>query len=139
MPDVKALQEYYRTLTDDELLNLKREGGLTEEASRVLRNELTRRKIAPGELKRYVGETERMILREEVQEKGGGYRLPGLQFFGKRYLNEADKKAEIQVRTKWFTLSGIPLVPIASYRFRQVTNTSRRLSIAFRSIGPKFC
>jgi hypothetical protein len=51
-------------------------------------------------------------------EKGFRSRGPGLLFFGRRYLNEADKKANIQLRTKWFALGGIPLIPIASYRFK---------------------
>jgi hypothetical protein len=36
MPDASALQKYYQTLTDDELLNLKSEGGFTGEAEQVL-------------------------------------------------------------------------------------------------------
>ena len=48
----------------------------------------------------------------------GGDGLPGLQFFGRNYINEADRDANIQLRTKWFPLSGIPLVPIASYRLK---------------------
>jgi hypothetical protein len=84
----------------------------------VLGKELARRNLGSGDLKRYVAETQRNKLREEVTERGGGYRSLGLQFFGGRYLNEADRRANIQVRTKWFTMSGIPLIPIASYRFK---------------------
>jgi hypothetical protein len=125
MPDTNALQKYYQTLTDDELLNLKKDGGFTEEAGKVLGNELARRKLATADLKRYVAETERSKLREEVEERGGGYRFPGLQFFGRRYLNEADKEANIQIRTKWFTMSGIPLIPLASYRFKCRANPGK--------------
>jgi hypothetical protein len=125
MPNANALQKYYQTLTDHELLNLKSEGGFTEEAEQVLGNELARRKLASADLKRYVAETKRNNLREEVEERGGGYRELGLQFFGRRYLNEADKEANIQIRTKWFTISGIPLIPIASYRFKCTSNPGK--------------
>ena len=42
----------------------------------------------------------------------------GYYFFGKHYLNEADKSADIQLRTKWIALGGIPLIPLASYRLK---------------------
>jgi hypothetical protein len=122
MPDTNAFQEYYQTLTDDQLLKLRSEGGFTEEAEQTLRSELGRRKLASADLKRYVAEIERTKLREEVEERGGGYRTPGLQLFGRRYLNEGDRETSIQVRTKWFTMSGIPLIPIASYRFKYTGN-----------------
>jgi hypothetical protein len=125
MPDATALTQYYRTLTDQELLNLKREGGFTAEAEEVLAGELTRRNLTPGDLKRYVAVTQRNKLREEVTERGGGYRSLGLQFFGGRYLNDADRSADIQIRTKWFTISGIPLVPIASYRFKCMSHSGK--------------
>jgi hypothetical protein len=76
------------------------------------------RNLGPGDLKRYVAATQRNKLREEVTERGGGYRSLGFQFFGGRYLNESDRGANILIRTKWFTISGIPLIPIASYRFK---------------------
>jgi hypothetical protein len=118
MPDATALENYYKTLTDRELLGLKAEGGFTEEAEQVLGKELVRRHLASGDVKRYVATSECDTLRNEVAERGGGYRSFGLQFFGKNFLTESDRVANIQVRTKWFTMSGIPLIPIASYRFR---------------------
>jgi len=69
-------------------------------------------------VKRYAAASKRSNLQDEVVERGGGYRSLGHQFFGKRYFNEADKRANIQTWTKWFTISGIPLIPIASYRFK---------------------
>jgi hypothetical protein len=54
MPDAKELEKYYKRLTDQELLNLKREGGFTAEAERVLGEELARRSLASAALKRYV-------------------------------------------------------------------------------------
>jgi hypothetical protein len=42
MPDATELEKYYKTLTDRELLNLKREGGFTAQAEQVLGEELGR-------------------------------------------------------------------------------------------------
>lgn len=125
MPDANDLDNYYKTLTNNELLNLAREGGFTDEAEQVLRKELARRNLTTGDLKRHIAASERSNLRDEVTERGGGYRSLGLQFFGVDYLNEADRKANIRVRTKWFTMSGIPLIPIASYRFKCTTDSGK--------------
>jgi hypothetical protein len=118
LSDPNELAKYYETLNNSQLLNLKSEGGFTEEAERVLADELRRRNLDAGELKKYKAQGERIKLREEATEKGSRGRGPGLLFFGRRYLNEEDRKANIQVRTKWFALGGMPIVPIASYRFQ---------------------
>lgn len=118
MPDSSSLAKYYEGLTNAELLNLRSEGGFTDEAERVISEELRRRNLNASDLKRYEAQGERIKLREETTEKGSGGRGPGLLFFGRHYLNEQDRQANIQVRTKWFTLGGVPLVPLASYRFQ---------------------
>ena len=56
MPNANELDKHYKTLTDQELLSLKREGGFTAEAERVLGEELARPGIASGALKRYATE-----------------------------------------------------------------------------------
>jgi hypothetical protein len=122
MPDTTALAEHYKTLTNDELLNLKQEGGFTAEAELVLAEELERRNLRAHDEKQYIASINQQRLQEEVTERGGGYRELGFQLFGKRYLNESDRNADIQVRTKWFTISGIPLIPIASYRFKATSS-----------------
>jgi hypothetical protein len=118
MPDISELEKYYKTLTDRQLLNLRAEGGFTAEADQVLSREFALRRLGSGEVKNRAAAAERSKLRDEVVERGGGKGSLGLQFFGKSFLNPADREANIQVRTKWFTISGIPLVPIASYRFK---------------------
>ena len=128
MPDPNALAKYYEALTNAQLLNLKREGGFTEEAERVLADELRRRNLEAGDLKGYEAQSERIKLREETTEKNPRGRGLSLLFFGRRYLNEEDRKANIQIRTKWFALGGIPLVPIASYRFQCTRDTRRWFS-----------
>jgi hypothetical protein len=52
MLDAKALDAYYKTLTDQELLKLRADGGLTEEAEQRLGKELVRRGLSPEEAKR---------------------------------------------------------------------------------------
>ena len=128
MPDQSALAKYYESLTNAELLNLEREGGFTEVAERVFADELRRRKLDASDLKRYELQGARANLRKATTEKGGRTWGPGVLFFGGRYLDEDDRRANIQVRTKWFALGGIPLVPIASYRFKCSNDSSRRRS-----------
>jgi hypothetical protein len=41
----------------------------------------------------------------------------GFGLYSRIYLSEADREANIQVRTKFFVFA-IPLVPIASHRFK---------------------
>lgn len=53
MPNATELKKYYETLTDQELLNLKREGGFTAEAEQVLGEELARRNLESDDPKRY--------------------------------------------------------------------------------------
>lgn len=117
MFDPSALAKHYETLTDAELLILRSEGGLTDEAEPVLANEIRRRNLKETVLKRHKVH-QRILLRDEAKEKGFGGRGPSLQFFGRHFLNQADKEANIQIRTKWFVLGGIPLIPLASYRFK---------------------
>lgn len=52
MPNRKALDEHYRTLGDQELLELAAGGGLTDEAVQVLDKELARRSLTLVEAKR---------------------------------------------------------------------------------------
>src|SRR6185437_11865185 len=98
MPDANALAAYYKARTNEELLNLKREGGFTDEAREIFESELARRKLTTRDLKRYVTDSEHRKLVDEARERGGGYQMPGLRFFGRRYLTEADEKANIQLR-----------------------------------------
>jgi len=70
MSDPTALAKYYETLNNSQLLNLRNEGGFTEEAERVLADELRRRNLDAAELERYKAQGERISLREDTTEKG---------------------------------------------------------------------
>jgi hypothetical protein len=52
MPDAKALDAYYKTLSDQELLKLRADGGFTEEAEQTLGKELARRNLTSDQAKR---------------------------------------------------------------------------------------
>jgi len=52
MLDAKALDAHYKTLTDQELLKLRAEGGFTEDAEQRLDKELARRRLSSDEAKR---------------------------------------------------------------------------------------
>jgi hypothetical protein len=52
MPDAKALDAYYKSLTDQELLKLRAEGGFTAEAEQKFGKELARRGLTSDEAKR---------------------------------------------------------------------------------------
>ncbi len=99
MTDPTALEKHCKTLTDPELLHLMAEDGFTDDAELVLRNELARRHLTSGDVMKYVAASERNKLRDEVTERGGGYRSLGLQFLGKSFINESDREADVQVRT----------------------------------------
>jgi hypothetical protein len=118
MPDADVLAKYYETLTDAQLLDLRAEDGFTEQAEQVLAEELKRRNLKVSDVKRNTVHKNRINLRDEAQEKGFAGKGPALLFFGNRFLNEADKTANIRLRSKWFALGGIPIVPLASYRFK---------------------
>jgi hypothetical protein len=109
----------YEGMSDGQLLQIANEGGLVDEAKGPLAEELRRRNLKPSDLPRHK-ESQRTRLRREASERtitsrGGP---TGLAFFGRHYLTPADKEANIQLRTKWIAFSGLPLVPLASYRFK---------------------
>lgn len=53
MPNIKELNEHYRSLSDEELLKLRAEGGFTGEAETVLDKELARRNLTSDDAKRH--------------------------------------------------------------------------------------
>ncbi len=53
MPDPKALETHYESLSDRQLLKLRAEGGFTAEAEQLLDKELARRKLTSEEAKRH--------------------------------------------------------------------------------------
>ncbi len=52
MPSIQELDEHYSSLSDDELLRLRAEGGFTAEAEKVLDKELALRNLASDDTER---------------------------------------------------------------------------------------
>jgi hypothetical protein len=119
MESAAQLAITYQNMSEGELLEIANESGLTSEARQVIAEELHRRKLRASDLPR-VKEPRQTSLEQETEERWfpltRGHSL-GFGLYGRKYLNEADKEANIQVRTKFFVFA-IPLVPIASYRFK---------------------
>lgn len=92
MPDRITLAEYYRTLTDAKLLNLKREGGFTAEAERVLEEEIERRDLDANDPQGDRTQSEPTGLAEVTNG-----------------LRKTGSSVAVLARSKWFALGGIPL------------------------------
>jgi len=110
----------YENMSDGQLLQTANEGGLVDEAKQALANELHRRNLKKSDLVHHK-ESPRVRLRRETTERElplSRYGGTGILFFGRRYLSQSDKDANIQLRTKWIALSWLPLIPLASYRFK---------------------
>ena len=115
MPTPSELLSTYQHMTDGQLLEIANEGGFRPEAELALAEELHRRKLKLSDLPLY---KETLDDRLQAETKQKSFRGTGLRFYGRKFLNEADKQANIQIKTKWFAFSYIPLIPLASYRFQ---------------------
>jgi hypothetical protein len=111
----------YQQMPDGQLLLLANEGDLVDEAHQALTEELRKRNLKKQDIVLPKKKTPHERLQEAAEEKtiaSGRGGNTGFYFYGRHYLNEADKAADIQLRTKWFVLASIPLVPLASYRLK---------------------
>jgi hypothetical protein len=108
MADTKALDEHYRALSDEELLKLAAQGGLTEEAEQVLDKELARRNLTFEEAKRrfapgWLDKADAGTL--GVLTLTNGERITA-QIVG---LNEEEDRLSVQViPSEGFTRRGLP-------------------------------
>jgi len=117
MATPSELLSTYQHMTDGQLLQVANEGGLIPEAQLALAEELHRRNIKKTDVALHK-EKRQETLEKEATERWFpfGYSL-GYAFYGRKYLNEDDRRQNIHVRTKFFVFT-IPLIPIASYRFK---------------------
>ncbi|WP_263377582.1 hypothetical protein [Granulicella paludicola] len=108
MADAKALDEHYRTLSDEELLKLAAQGGLTAQAEQVMDKELARRNLTFDEAKRrfapeWLGKADAGTL--GLLMLGNGERIT-VQVVG---LNEDGDRLSVQViPSEGFTRRGLP-------------------------------
>jgi hypothetical protein len=119
METQSQLAATYENMSDGELLQISNEGGLMPEAKQALAGELHRRKLKASDLPQHKHKAKDQF-KEETQERWfpfARYHSLGFGLYGRSYLSDADKEANIQTRTKFFVFA-IPLVPIASYRFK---------------------
>ena len=111
--------ETYSHMSDDQLLQTAREDGLLPEAKQALHEEISHRNLKPGDQPRQV-EPHETRLEKETKERWlplSWYRW-GYSLYGHTYLSESDRGSKIQLKTKFLVCAGIPLIPIASYRFK---------------------
>jgi hypothetical protein len=107
----------YRGMTDEQLLEIAGEGSLVEEAHEALRVEMQNRKLTPEMVHNYHAETQRYQLAQKAEVNRVLLGNSFFRLYGRAYLSEEDRAQGIQVRTKWFTMRGLPIIPIASYRY----------------------
>lgn len=108
----------YHGMTDEQLLEIAGEGGLVDEAQQALQVEMKNRKLTPEMVQNYRAETQRYNLAQKAEIKHELFSFSLFRLYGRAFLSEEDKAQGIQVRTKWLTLRGLPIVPVASYRYR---------------------
>jgi hypothetical protein len=107
----------YRGMTDEQLLGIAGEGELVDEAQQALQIEMKNRKLTPEMVQSYHAETQRYLLAQKAEIKSELFSFSLFRLYGRAYLSEEDKAQGIQVRTKWLTLRGLPIIPVASYRY----------------------
>jgi hypothetical protein len=100
-------------MTDDQLLQIASEGGLTDEAAVALHGEMASRKLSSQAVSSYEAD-QRANERKQVEKsnQSGVFRL-----FGRRLISQHNTTHRVEIRTKWFALRGIPVFPVASYRY----------------------
>jgi hypothetical protein len=119
MPTHAEFLTTYQHMTDGQLLQVANEGDLIPEAQFALGEELRRRNLKNTDLPRHK-ETRHEKLEKETKERWfplARYRSLGFALYGRKFLNDIDRQQNVVVRTRFFVFI-IPLIPIASYRFK---------------------
>ena len=100
-------------MTDDQLLQIASEGGLADEAAVALHSEMASRRLTPQAMSSYKADQVEYE-REQVERSNssGLFRL-----FGRKVVSSEDTDHRVEVRTKWFAPRGVPIFPVASYRY----------------------
>jgi len=114
-------------MSDGQLLQTAHEDGLLPEAKQALHEEIRRRNLKPRDIP-HSTEPHKTHLEKQSEEKwlpALGWHRTGFGLCGHAYLNQSDRESNIQVRTKFFVLSGLPLVPVASFRFKYPTEAKK--------------
>ncbi|HZY63595.1 MAG TPA: hypothetical protein VFE38_13830 [Edaphobacter sp.] len=114
-----TLAEKYRALSDDQLLQLSIEGGLTPEADALLQGEMKRRSLGAKDIANLKDWEDAQLPKPDLkpQHLVLGY---GTRFAGKKFLSAEDERQGIYVATKFVVIRGVSLIPIGSYRVRLI-------------------
>ncbi len=111
----------YATLSDGEILQLAREGGLRPEADIALRAEMHKRSIGAAEVQSLRVEQMKTELQMSVGHNPSN-RGTGLSLQGHKFLTQEDREKRIVVVTRWIVSLFMPLIPIGSYRVKEQLN-----------------
>jgi hypothetical protein len=118
--DVAGLENRYRTFSDDELLQLSIEGGLSAEARTVLQTEMRRRSLGTKDIEELKNwEEQQKPPPPPPQRVFLGY---GMRVVGRKYLSQEDESQGVFTATKFVVLKGVSFFPVGSYRMKQVPN-----------------
>lgn len=118
--DQGEFENRYRTLTDDALLQLAIEGGLSDQAEAAFKLEMQSRSLGNKDVKALKDwEKDREDKQKPLptpQRVILGY---GVRFVGHKFLCEEDERRKIFTATKFLVVRYVPIFPIGSYRARE--------------------
>ena len=124
----------YAAMSDDEILELAGQGGLRPDAEAILAEQLRVRNISSSAVDAERHRQNRAALQARVgrnpYSKRKGF---GLQFRGKTFLSEEDERHGIQIKTRWFVMLWMSVVPLGSYRVKPVANGAKGYQLISKS------
>jgi hypothetical protein len=117
-------------MSDDEILQAAADGGFRDVAQEALSQELTIRGIGTGQLRNERKRQKRARLQVKVGSNPyDNFRGTGLCFRGKKFKTASDEQHAVLLQTRWLVLSWMPLLPLGSYRVRNLPESERGYEI----------
>jgi hypothetical protein len=111
-------RERFRQMSDDELLDVAKDANsLVPEARGAIEAELCNRKLSGEDVEQFAAETAR-LKEEHAKSTAVQFQFRG---FGTIFCGKRDFAGdESYTTTRWVAISGIPVIPLGSYRLRPV-------------------
>jgi hypothetical protein len=106
----------YADVSDDGLMELAIEGGLTPTAQHALTAEMQKRSISSSDVEEFEKWKDEHTDPAPVRRTFLGY---GLKFVGKKFLSTEDEREDIFVATRFVVVMGMPTIPLGSFRVDQ--------------------
>jgi len=134
---VRGSEEHFRALyaamPDEEILRLASEGGLRPEAEVAFSEQVRLRRIMPEAIEA----ERRRQAHADLQIAVGTtpfirVRGVGLRFREKTFRSKEDEEQGVSVRTRWFCMWYLPMIPFGSFRIRETAEVSRGYEIMSR-------